>query len=141
MKIFLDDIKDGPSGWITYRDPKKVIVSLKSFKVSEISLDHDLGDDINIGTGMDVINWIEEQVFTNPDYIPPVIHIHSENSIKRLVMIKVAEKIAKRYAENAQCQHLNIDINYATDHTHCIDCGKVFDWKGEEVCFDGKDDS
>ncbi|WP_309295279.1 cyclic-phosphate processing receiver domain-containing protein [Aeromonas caviae] len=44
-------------------------------RYTEISLDHDLGDD-GRGTGYDVILWIENEVMTNY-FIPPKIHIHS----------------------------------------------------------------
>ena len=61
MKIFLDDERDPPEGWTLVRWPQEVIDLLKTGKVSEISLDHDLGDDRK-GTGYDVLTWIEEQV-------------------------------------------------------------------------------
>ena len=59
MKIYLDDMRQTPDGWIGMKYPGKVIELLKSNKVTEISLDHDLGDD-SFGNGYDVILWIEE---------------------------------------------------------------------------------
>ena len=78
MKIFLDDERSTPEGWIRCFWPEEVITILQQDSVEIISLDHDLGDD-NRGTGYDVILWIEEQVFTN-NYIPPRILVHSANS-------------------------------------------------------------
>jgi hypothetical protein len=77
MKIYLDDIRAEPEGWIRVKTAQEAIGLLKSNNVSEISLDHDLGDDIN-GTGYDVILWIEQEVYMK-NYIPPVIKVHSAN--------------------------------------------------------------
>jgi len=77
MKLFLDDKRKCPPGYTLCRWPEDVIQLLKTEKVSEVSLDHDLGDDVH-GTGNDVILWIEEQVATS-DFIPPIIKVHSDN--------------------------------------------------------------
>ena len=52
--------------------------------MTEISLDHDLGDD-NRGTGYDVVLWIEKEVMTN-HFIPPYIRVHSANVSARRKM-------------------------------------------------------
>ena len=44
-----------------------------------MSLDHDLGDPNQTGSGYDVLLWIEERVATDDDYFPPTIHIHTSN--------------------------------------------------------------
>ena len=84
MKVFLDDERTPPKGWILVRWPEEAIDLLKTGKVSEISLDHDLGDDEH-GTGNDVILWIEEQVVTN-SFSPPKITVHSSNASARKKM-------------------------------------------------------
>lgn len=61
--------------------PEEAIEYLKSGNVSEISLDHDLGDDDH-GTGYDVILWIEEAVYTKC-FKPPIIRIHTSNASAR----------------------------------------------------------
>lgn len=43
MKIFLDDIRKPPNGWIQVYWPDEMINLLKTGFVEEISLDHDLG--------------------------------------------------------------------------------------------------
>ena len=70
MKVFLDDVRAAPAEWILVKWPNEAIRFLKSGKVSEISLDHDLGDDER-GTGYDVLLWIEEQVITK-GFKPPI---------------------------------------------------------------------
>ena len=84
MKIYLDDLRPTPEGWIHAYWPDEVIEYLKTGKVDVVSLDHDLGDD-DRGTGYDVILWIEEAVATQ-GFTPPQIKVHSANSAARVKM-------------------------------------------------------
>ncbi|MEW6736555.1 MAG: cyclic-phosphate processing receiver domain-containing protein [Acidobacteriota bacterium] len=84
MKVYLDDERECPPGWIAVRWPDEAIELLKTDQVTEISLDHDLGDDSR-GTGYDVILWIEEAVATR-GFNPPKITVHSANSSARQKM-------------------------------------------------------
>lgn len=81
MKVYLDDERETPDGWVRTYWPQEAIELLKTNKVTEISLDHDLGDDER-GTGYDVVLWIEEAVFTK-GYQPPKVTVHSANSSAR----------------------------------------------------------
>ncbi|KZN68262.1 hypothetical protein N473_07500 [Pseudoalteromonas luteoviolacea CPMOR-1] len=45
MKVYLDDERQTPKGWKRVYWPLEAIELLESGEVSEISLDHDLGDD------------------------------------------------------------------------------------------------
>lgn len=91
MKVYLDDERKTPDGWERVYWPNEAIDLLQTGKVSEISLDHDLGDD-DRGTGYDVILWIEEAVFTK-GFTPPVIKVHSANSSAREKMERGIKKI------------------------------------------------
>ncbi|MGY3914332.1 cyclic-phosphate processing receiver domain-containing protein [Aeromonas australiensis] len=84
MKLYLDDERKTPVGWVRVFWPDEAIAWLKTEMVTEISLDHDLGDD-DRGTGYDVILWIENEVMTN-NFIPPQINIHSANVSARIKM-------------------------------------------------------
>lgn len=84
MKLYLDDERKTPVGWVRVFWPEEAIAWLKTEMVTEISIDHDLGDD-DRGTGYDVILWIENEVMTN-NFIPPQIHIHSANVSARRKM-------------------------------------------------------
>ncbi|MFM4712093.1 cyclic-phosphate processing receiver domain-containing protein [Aeromonas veronii] len=64
MKLYLDDERETPAECVRVFWPDEAIAWLKTGAVTEISLDHDLGDD-NRGTGYDVILWIEKEVMTN----------------------------------------------------------------------------
>ena len=88
MKVFLDDLRAAPEGWKLVRWPNEAIELLKTGEVTEISLDHDLGDDVR-GTGSDVILWMEQAIVDR--YFPPImkiplIKVHSANTSARLKM-------------------------------------------------------
>src|SRR5688500_3573081 len=61
MRVFLDDERATPPGWHRVRWPDEAITLLEQGGVTELSLDHDLGDDAR-GTGYDVVLWIEAAV-------------------------------------------------------------------------------
>ncbi len=64
LKVYLDDERTPPDdGWVLVKTPAQAIALLETGEVSHLSLDHDLGDDEGIGTGYDVVLWMEEQVF------------------------------------------------------------------------------
>ena len=66
MKVYLDDERETPEGWVRVYWPHEAIELLKTGKVEEISLDHDLGDDEK-GTGYDVVTWVEDcLLYTSP---------------------------------------------------------------------------
>lgn len=94
MKIYLDDERNAPAGWIQAKWPDEVIELLKTGKVTELSLDHDLGDDKR-GTGYEVLLWLEEQVVCN-HFSPPVIHVHTANPAARVRMEEAIRSIRNR---------------------------------------------
>ena len=100
MKVFLDDERTTPEGWFRVYEPNQAIALLESGLVTHISLDHDLGDDEGIGTGNDVLVWIEEQVYAN-NFDPPRIFVHSANPSAKQKMQAGIEQIRKFY--EAKC--------------------------------------
>lgn len=93
MKVYLDDERATPEGWTRVYWPEEAIDLLKTNKVTEISLDHDLGDDDH-GTGYDVLLWIEEAVVTE-GFKPPEMYVHSANSSARAKMQQAIDQINK----------------------------------------------
>lgn len=93
MKVFLDDERSTPEGWVRAYWPDEVIALLEQGGVVELSLDHDLGDDER-GTGYDVIVWIEEAVAVR-GFVPPRITVHSVNSPASDKMRAGAESIRR----------------------------------------------
>jgi len=95
-KLFLDDGRDPREwlphmgwfrgrdlaeldGWIWVRSAPEAIDFLAGNDVNEVSLDHDLGEETEVGTGYDVLRWIEERTASDDAYQPPAIHIHTSN--------------------------------------------------------------
>ena len=91
MKVYLDDERNTPDGWVRAYWPDEVIELLKTGGVQEVSLDHDLGDDKR-GTGYDVLLWIEAEVFCGR-MEPPVMRVHSANSSARERMLAAIDSI------------------------------------------------
>ena len=97
MKVYLDDERTTPEGWQRVYWPEEAIALLQGGQVTQISLDHDLGDDEH-GTGYDVLLWIEEAVVTQ-NFKPPRMQVHSANSSARQKMqaaIAQIEQLATR---------------------------------------------
>lgn len=97
MRVYLDDERQTPEGWIRVWWPDEAIALLEGGAVTELSLDHDLGDDVR-GTGYDVMLWIEEAVVLR-GFKPPKIVVHSANSSARIKMeagIAAIEKLTRR---------------------------------------------
>lgn len=93
MKVFLDDQRDTPPGWFRTYDVNTTIALLKAENVTDLSLDHDLGD--GELEGIAVLNWIESEVFHNPYYYPPSITIHSDNPVGRQNMKLALDSISR----------------------------------------------
>jgi hypothetical protein len=95
MKVYLDDERVAPEGWIQVRWPEEAIALLEAGQVDELSLDHDLGDDEH-GTGYDVLLWLEEAVAMR-QFSPPRVRVHSANVSARQKMeaaIAAIERLA-----------------------------------------------
>lgn len=93
MRVFLDDVRSAPEGWVRAFWPEEVIHLLSTELVTELSLDHDLGDDER-GTGYDVLHWLEEQVIMR-GFRPPSIKVHSANPPARIRMMNAIASIER----------------------------------------------
>ena len=91
MKVYLDDEREAPEGWLRVRWPEEAIELLKTGQVTDLSLDHDLGNDER-GTGYDVVLWIEEAVAAG-SFVPTRIIVHSANAPARAKMEAAANRI------------------------------------------------
>lgn len=103
MNVFLDDERPTPKGWVRAWWPGEVIELLKTHKVNIISLDHDLGND-SIGTGYDVVLWIEKEVALGK-LTPPIIKVHSANVPAKKKMLPGIKNIYKISAKKSQSIH------------------------------------
>jgi len=104
MKVYLDDVRSTPDGWVRCYWPEEVIEHLKTGNITHLSLDHDLGDvDVENDdrrNGYAVLLWIEEQVVINGFAPPPVITVHSDNSSARIKMELAIKAIYRQHLNN-----------------------------------------
>ena len=97
MRLYLDDARNTPEGWVRAYTASEAIALLKTGKVVEMSFDHDLGPD-PAGNGNDVVVWIEEAVALHRFKPPRIMSVHSSNataSERMLLGIASIQKIAK----------------------------------------------
>lgn len=99
MKIFLDDVRPAPEGWVRVFTPEEAIAYLWRGKVEEISLDHDLGLD-GLRNGEMVLRWIEEQVYRTVGFVVPKIHLHTMNPVGRERMLQTIRSIERAREES-----------------------------------------
>ena len=92
IKIWLDDVRDAPDDSWTIARTYDECVNILMFTldcVSDISLDHDLGEE---KTGYDIAKLIEELV-QDYNYFPPRIFVHSDNPVGRANMWAAIQSI------------------------------------------------
>jgi hypothetical protein len=92
MKLWLDDERPAPDGWLHVTTPEEAIEFLGDGLIAEMSLDHDLGlsDD---RTGYTVAAWLEEAVLVRGLVPPARITVHSANPVGRARMEQAIKKI------------------------------------------------
>src|SRR5262245_5344262 len=95
MKVWLDDLRPAPSGWIHVRTTDEAIDLLDQGVVEEISLDHDLGPEDSCHNGYDVLLHIELCVHDGCHTPPNHIYVHSANPPARKRMEAAVEKIER----------------------------------------------
>lgn len=109
MKLWLDDLRTPPENWSWVKAAGKAIEQLGEGNVTEISLDHDLGDpEEENGTGYQVACWLEEQAaIGNWSLVPAVIRVHSANPVGVMNMeaaIAAIERMRRERAEHARAR-------------------------------------
>jgi len=96
--MWLDDLRPAPSGWVHVYTAEEAKVFLEQNRVSEASLDHDLGmcdscvgafDGISLHcrhrkSGYDLVLWMAEFGIW-----PEVVHVHSMNPVGRQNMLQI----------------------------------------------------
>jgi len=98
MRVYLDDMRETPAGWVRTYTPEETVELLQTGEVTELSLDHDLGLDTPEAerTGYTVLVWLEREVGEGRGTFPlPRITIHSANPPGRLRMQRAIEAIER----------------------------------------------
>lgn len=79
MKVYLDDERKTPDGWTRTYNVPETIKLLETGKVTELSLDHDLG--VGIRDGQGVTLWLKQKVHDDPSFVLPRIYFHTQNPV------------------------------------------------------------
>lgn len=99
MKVWLDDLRHAPDGWVRTYNARQTINVIRGGAVTHLSLDHDLGNEEIVGTGYDVMHWLEREFFKgnfhniNPDNIK----FHTANIVGRMNMERCLRQLKKVY--------------------------------------------
>ena len=96
MKVFLDDARPTPEGWLRTYTVKETIDLLLTGDVTHLSLDNDLGFSDYKTEGYNVLDWLEEHIEYNPNFPIPEITIHSANTTRRQSMQMVADRLLRK---------------------------------------------
>jgi len=112
LKIWLDDSRNAPEGWIHVKTAGACLCTLILLKdrIDALSLDHDLGEE-TLGSGDDVVLWLAE----HPEYFPKKIYVHSANAAGRQNMLRTIGRYhplgadAQRLASRAPASPLGED--------------------------------
>ena len=94
INIYLEDKREAPGCFIqTSTAPETINLLIKhKGNIGIVSLDNDLGEGLE--EGRKVIDWIDEQFHTDPDFIlPDAIDVHSGNGPAAVYMKKVIRKL------------------------------------------------
>ena len=92
LKVWLDDERPAPAGWLHVLTASDAITTLGTGRVSDLSLDCDLG--FSCGTGYEVLVWLEKKVATS-DFTLPNLLVHATNPVGRKRMLAAIKKIVK----------------------------------------------
>lgn len=103
IKIFLDDVRDTPDGYVraySYNDAIRLLRRYRG-RVEHMSFDHDLGLIDETGhwnnlapSGYDVLCWIENHVACGDKKVAPAtMSIHSANPVGRANMQRAIASI------------------------------------------------
>jgi NAD+-processing family protein with receiver domain len=98
VRVWLDDEREAPAGWMRTRTPAETIGLLRTGQVRELSLDHDLGlaSEESEQTGYDVLVWLEREVAEGRWRSPlPAIRVHSANPVGRARMERAIAAIER----------------------------------------------
>ncbi|MBI5544590.1 MAG: hypothetical protein HY901_11920 [Deltaproteobacteria bacterium] len=95
MKLWLDDVRPAPPGWVQARTIEEAQRWLVTGEVEEASLDHDLG--VEQPDGRALVRWMA-QTGHWPKHRPVV---HSMNPVGRMYMEGVIERYFGKRPEDA----------------------------------------
>lgn len=118
MKVYLDDERTTPEGWIRVYTASQAIELLKTRCVSELSLDNDLGEELE--EGYTVADWLEEQVFLDITFPIPSMIVHSANSARIAYMKRAFNSIMSIRAQQNEELAMKYEVWQYEDNSIAI---------------------
>jgi len=110
MKVWLDDIRPPPKGWVWVTNPQEAIRLLNLGTITDLSLDHDLSLP-EPNNGYMVVCWLEKETFINPKFELPKINIHTASPIASIKMKMGILNIRKWYKKKIELTRMS-DTNF-----------------------------
>jgi hypothetical protein len=93
MKVFLDDERPTPEGFVRTYSVEETTKLLLTRQVQFISLDNDLGSLDPNTEGYNILNWLEQEVFNDPTFPIPEMVVHSSNASRAMSMRQAIKKL------------------------------------------------
>lgn len=93
MKVFMDDTREAPTGWVRTYDIEETKNLLATRLVTHLSLDNDLGSLDHTTEGYNVLNWLEEMVFEDHTFPIPEMQVHSSNASRAQSMRQTIRRL------------------------------------------------
>ena len=94
INLYVDDLRDCPNGFVVARTFQEAIHLLENHEVDMLSLDHDLGEDLQgnlLPTGYDLVKYIcEKGLRANK------IYLHTDNPVGRENMYQTLQGARRR---------------------------------------------
>jgi hypothetical protein len=111
INLYVDDLRDCPKGFVIARNVDEAIYYLENYKVSILSLDHDLGEDRKgnlLPTGYDLV-----KIFCEKAYRAEKIYLHTDNGVGRENMYKTLKGAQRRgfIDQDIEIYHYSITVN------------------------------
>jgi len=124
MKVFLDDERETPEGWIRTRTVKDTVDLLCTKEVEELSLDNDLGP--FEPEGYKVMDALELLVYSDKTFPIPTLTIHSQNLARSEYMRKAYSSILKMRKQQMDEEAKKLSCDY-TFYAHKPQSGGWYD--------------
>ncbi|MCB0866631.1 MAG: hypothetical protein KDB58_13030 [Solirubrobacterales bacterium] len=108
LRVWLDDDvenREAPEGWVHVITAREACMLLATGRVTELSLDHDIGvlkaggDDPRFGSGHQVVDFLDEQagIFGRHLWPTEVLQLHTANTKQRDSMAQALLSAERRH--------------------------------------------
>jgi GDP-D-mannose dehydratase len=114
MKLFVDDFREAPKGWVLAKTITQAIKILSTMSVDEVSLDHDIifeTADRKIGFSEENFTAVAWHIAAMPEEIrPKTVFIHTANPTGAKNIESILEKyVPKLIRDTSYCHEWKID--------------------------------